>query len=92
MPIDLVFHITLVFNTQTAELTPLLLSEPNSPAKTGRESCLLLSYCTLYCVLQAQQIFLTVISNFFWLCRVFLKASTGKITVFEVKCVFWPVH
>ena len=21
----------------------------------------------------------------------FLKASTGKITVFNVKCVFWPV-
>ena len=25
------------------------------------------------------------VSNFF------LKASTAKITVFEVKCVFWPV-
>ena len=27
-----------------------------------------------------------------WRCvEFFLKASTSKITVFEVKCVFWPV-
>ena len=27
-----------------------------------------------------------------WKCVEFLlKASTGKLTVFEVKCVFWPV-
>ena len=29
---------------------------------------------------------------FEWRCvRFFLKASTTKIAVFEVKCVFWPV-
>ena len=29
---------------------------------------------------------------FEWKCvEFFLKASTAKMTVFEVKCVFWPV-
>ena len=34
----------------------------------------------------------SLVQTFEWTCvEFFLKASTDKTTVFEVKCVFWPV-